>query len=84
MLGVGVGDEAEGVIAEGEFGVAEEGVVGAGNEAAGHSQDRFGGAGLNAGGEFLSLPFEFGAERFGHDSLWRGGKLGLILKDTPK
>ena len=69
MTGVGIGDDAPCLVAEGELGVAEEGVVGGGDEAADHVQDGVRGSGANAGGEFLGLRFEFGGQRLGHDDL---------------
>jgi len=85
MFGVGVGDQAESPIAEGELGVAEEGVVLGCDEPPGHLQDGVGGPGLDAGGEFLGLPFQFGAERLGHDGLlawW--GEIRPSFQTTPK
>jgi len=72
VLGVGIGDKTEGSVAEHELGVAEECVVGGGDQAAGHFEDGVGGSGLDACGEFLGLGFQFGAERFGHDRLLPG------------
>jgi len=72
VAGVGVGDEAERLVTECELGVAEEGVVSAGDEPPRHLQDGAGGSGLDAGGELLSLGLEFGAERFGHEDLLPG------------
>jgi hypothetical protein len=69
VTGVGVGHDAPGVVAEGELGVAEEGVVGGGDEGTGHSQDGVGGAGPDAGGQFLGLRFQFGGQRCGHGGL---------------
>ena len=61
------------MVAEGELGVAEEGVVGGSDEAAGHLQDGVGGSDPDAGGQFLGFGFEFRAERLGHDDLLSGG-----------
>ncbi len=69
MFGISIGDDALRLIAEGELGVAEEGVVGRGNEPACHLQDGVRGSGLDARGQFLSLRFLFGVKRFGHDDL---------------
>jgi hypothetical protein len=69
---VGIGDDALRRIAEGELGVAEEGVVGSGDEPAGHLQDGVGGPGRDPGGQLLGLGFEFGAERLGHGDLLPG------------
>jgi len=72
VLGVGVGDDAVGLSAEGELGVAEEGVVGGSDEAAGHLQDGTGGPGRDPRGEFLGPGFEFGGEWLGHGDLLPG------------
>jgi hypothetical protein len=69
VLGIRIGDEALSAVAEGELGVAEEGVVGGGDQASGHVEDGVGGSGPNPGGEFLGLGFEFGAKRLGHGDL---------------
>ena len=69
VLVVGVGDDAERPVAEGELGVPEEGVVGGGDQPAGHLQDGVGGPGPDAGGEFLGSGLEFGRQRLGHDDL---------------
>jgi hypothetical protein len=69
VLGVGTGDDAQRLVAESELGVAEEGLVGGGDESAGHLQDGVGASSLDAGREFLGLRFEFGRQRFGHDDL---------------
>lgn len=66
---VGIDDDAQGLVAECELGVAEEGLVGGGDELAGHLQDRIGASGLDASSEFLGLGFEFGRQRLGHDDL---------------
>lgn len=47
-LGIGVGDHAEGLVTKGERGVAEEGLVGAGDEPTGHGEDRIGTAAADA------------------------------------
>lgn len=73
MTGVGVGDDAQGVVAEGELGVAEQGVVGGGDEATGHLQDGIGGSDPDACGQFLGLRFQFRGQRLGHDDLLSGG-----------
>jgi hypothetical protein len=72
VTGVGVGHDAPGVVAEGELGVAEEGVVGGGDEATGHFQDGVGRSGANACCEFLGLRFKFGGQRLRHDGLLPG------------
>jgi hypothetical protein len=69
VTGVGIRDQTKGVVAECELGVAEEGLVGGGDQAAGHFEDGGGGSGLDACRQFLGLGFEFRAERFGHDRL---------------
>lgn len=69
VAGVRIGDDAEGVVAEGELGVAEQGVVGGGDQPAGHLQDGISGSGLDPCREFLGLGFEFGAEWFRHRDL---------------
>ena len=71
MFGIRIGDDAVGLIAEGELGVAKECVVGGGDEAAGHLQDGVGGSGLDPGGQFLGFGFQFGGQRLGHRNLWR-------------
>ena len=69
MFRIGIGDDALCLVAECELGVTEEGVVGGGDELAGHLQDRVGASGLDARGQFLGLGFEFGRQRLGHDDL---------------
>jgi hypothetical protein len=69
VTGVGIGDDALGLVAECELGVAEEGVVGRGNEPACHLQDGVGGSGLDASGQFLGFRFLFGGQWLGHDDL---------------
>ena len=71
VFGIRIGDDAVGLIAEGELGVAKECVVGGGDEAAGHLQDGVGGSGLDPGGQFLGFGFQFGGQRLGHRNLWR-------------
>jgi hypothetical protein len=83
VTGVGVGHDAEGVVAEGELGVAEEGVVGGGDEPTGHLQDGVGGSDPDAGGQILGLRFHFGGQRLGHDDLL-SGEFPPSLKATPK
>jgi hypothetical protein len=72
VLGVGVGDDAQGLVPECELGVAEEGVIGGRDELACHCEDGVGGSGLDAGSEFLGLRFELGRQRLGHDDLLPG------------
>ena len=81
VFGIGVSDEAKGVIAEGELGVAEEGVVGGGDESSGHVEDGLGGAGTDTGGEFLGAGFEFGRQRFGHDRHSGRGQFPIIAQN---
>jgi hypothetical protein len=69
VLRVGISDDALGLVAQGELGVAEEGLVGGGDEATGHLQDGVRGSGLDPGREFLGLGFEFGTEWFRHRDL---------------
>jgi hypothetical protein len=69
VLVVGIRDDAPGLIAKRELGVAEECVVGGGNQPTRHLQDRVRGSGLDAGRQFLRLRFEFGRQRLGHDDL---------------
>jgi hypothetical protein len=69
VTGVGIGDDAPGLIAECELGVTEECLVGGGNQPACHLQDGARGSGRDAGGQFLSLRFEFGGQRLGHRDL---------------
>jgi hypothetical protein len=57
---VGIGDDALCLVAECELGVAEERVVGSGDEPACHLQDGVGGSGLDACGQFLGPGFQFG------------------------
>jgi hypothetical protein len=73
VLGVGIGDDAQGVVAECELGVAEEGVVGGGDQPPGHVEDGVAGPGGDACRELLGLGFQFGAERLGHGDLLAGG-----------
>jgi hypothetical protein len=67
VFGVGIGNDAQCSVAECELGVTEEGLVGGGDELAGHLQDRIGASGLDTGREFLGLRFEFRRQRLGHD-----------------
>jgi hypothetical protein len=69
---VGIVADAPGLVAQGELGVTEEGLVGGGDQASGHLQDGVGGPGRDPGREFLGPGFQFGAERFGHDDLLPG------------
>lgn len=69
VFGVGVGDDALGLVTQCELGVAEESLVGGGDEPTCHLQNGLGGSSRDTGGEFLGLGFQFGAERFGHDDL---------------
>jgi hypothetical protein len=72
VFGVGVGDDAPGLVAQRELGVAEEGLVGGRDELACHREDGVGGSSLDPGGQLLGLGFEFGTERLGHDDLLPG------------
>ena len=56
---VGVND-ALGLVAQRELGVAKEGLVGGGHKPTCHLKDRVGGSGLDARGQFLSLRFLLG------------------------
>jgi hypothetical protein len=67
-----MGDEAEGLVAECELGVPEQGLVGRDHESAGHFQNRVGRSGLDPGGQFLGLGFQFRGQRLGHDDLRSG------------
>jgi hypothetical protein len=69
VLRVGIGDDALCLVAKRKLGVAEETLVGGGDEPTCHLQDGIGGSGLDAGGEFLGPGFEFGRQRLGHDDL---------------
>jgi hypothetical protein len=69
VLRVGVRDDALCPIAERELGVTEECVVGGGDEPTRHLQDRVGGSGPDAGGQFLSFRFLFGGQWLGHRDL---------------
>jgi hypothetical protein len=82
VLGVRIGHEAQRVRAQCELGVAEQGALGGDDEATGHLEDRVGGAGADARGQFEGARFEFGREWFGHDDL-RRSKFATILKTTP-
>ena len=82
MTGVGVGHQAQRLIPEGELGVAEQGVVGGGDEPPSHVEDGVGRAGPDAGGEFLGLLLEFGAEGLRHDGLLKGGMSPVIPNYT--
>jgi hypothetical protein len=64
-----MGDQPQRLIPQGELGVAEEGLVGGGDELSGHLQDGVGASGLDARGQFLRAGFEFGIEWFVHDDL---------------
>jgi hypothetical protein len=59
VTGVRIGDDALGVIAECELGVAKERVVGGGHEPTCHLQNGTGRSGLDPSGQFLSLRFLF-------------------------
>ena len=69
MLVVSVGDQTDGLVPQGEFGFAEEGLIGGSHQAAGHLQNRRLGPAPDPSGEFLGFLFQFGFERFGHDGL---------------
>jgi len=62
VLRVGIGDGALRPIAKRELGVAEECVVGRGDQPSRHLQDRAGGSGRDAGRQFLSFRFPFGGQ----------------------
>ncbi len=66
---VGIRDQPQRLVAERELGVAEEGLVGGGDEPSGHLQDSLGGSSLDACRQFLGLRFEFGRQRLGHEDL---------------
>jgi hypothetical protein len=72
VTGVGIGDDALGLIAECKLGVAKECVVGSGDEPPCHLQDGVGASGLDAGGQFLGLGFEFRGQWLGHRDLLPG------------
>jgi hypothetical protein len=76
VAGVGIGDDAQGLVAECELGVAEQGRVGSGDQPAGHLQDGGGRPGRDPGGQFLGLGFQLGAERLGHGGASYRGKSG--------
>jgi hypothetical protein len=69
VFGVSIGDDALCLVSQCELGVAEECVVGGGNQPTRHLQDRVGGSGLDAGGQFLGLRFQFGGQWLRHDDL---------------
>ena len=82
VLGIGIGDDALRLIAEGKLGVAEECVVGGGNEPTCHLEDRVGGSGLDARGQLLGLRFLFGYS--GSDMMTScRGKFSPSLKAAP-
>jgi hypothetical protein len=85
VFGVRVGDQAQGRVAEGEFGVAEQGGVGGGDQSAGHVQDVGGRPGGDAGGQLLGAGFEFGGQRFSHRKApATRGNFRATLELTPK
>jgi hypothetical protein len=69
VFGVGIGNDAQGLIAECELGVPKEGFVGGGDEPTGHLQDGIGGSGLDPNGQFLGLRFQFRGQRLRHHDL---------------
>jgi hypothetical protein len=69
VTGVGISDDALCLIAQGELGVSEEGVVGSRDEPTSHLQNRVGTSSLDSRGQLLRSGFEFGIERFGHGDL---------------
>jgi hypothetical protein len=69
VAGVGIGDDALSLVPQRELGVAEESVVGGGNQTASHLQNGVGGSGLDARRQFLGFGFQFGVKRLGHDDL---------------
>jgi hypothetical protein len=83
VFGVGIGDDAQSLIAEFELGVAEQSVVGGGDESSCHFEDGVSRTCLDACRQLLGLLFEFGAERFGHDGLLLG-KSRPSFQTTPK
>jgi hypothetical protein len=66
VFGVGVGDQAAGRIPQGEFGLAEEGLVAGGDEATGHVEDGVRRATTNPRRQFLGLLFQRGSKGFAH------------------
>jgi hypothetical protein len=66
VLRVGIRDDALCLIAQRKLGVTEECLVGSCDQASRHLQNGVGGSGLDAGGQFPGLGFQFGAERLGH------------------
>lgn len=64
---VSISDGARRLVAKCEFGIAEEGCVGGGDEPTCHLKDRVRGSGLGACGRFLRLRFLFGRQRFGQE-----------------
>ncbi len=69
VFGISISDDALCVIAYCELGVAEEGVVGGGDEPTCDLQNGIGGSGRDARRQFLSLGFPFGVKRLRHDDL---------------
>jgi hypothetical protein len=69
VLGIGSGDDALCLIAQCELGVAEECLIGSGDEPTGHLQNGVCGSGLDASSQFLGLRFLFGRQWIRHDDL---------------
>lgn len=57
---VGIGNDAQRPVPQCELGVAEEGLVGGGDEPTCHLEDGIGASSLDASREFLGLRFEVG------------------------
>ena len=72
VFGIGIGNDAECLATQCEFGLSEECFVGSGNESTCHIENGVGRSALDLRCEFLSLAFEFGAERFRHDGSCQG------------
>jgi hypothetical protein len=69
MFVVGLGNQTQRVIAECKLGVTKERFVGGTDESPGDFQNRLGGSGLDAFGQFLGFGFLFGTQWFRHDRL---------------
>jgi hypothetical protein len=82
MFGIGIGDDTLCLIAQCELGVAQERLVGSGDETARHLQDRLSGSGRDACGQFLGWASSAGSS--GSDMTTSGrSKFPPTLKATP-
>jgi hypothetical protein len=60
VLRISIGNEAQRLVAECELGIAEEGIIGGGDEPSGHLQDGLRRSGGDPGGQLLGLGFLVG------------------------